>query len=76
VAPPPAPAVAASAPPVPVPPPSATPSAQELASRGLSKELAGDRAGAIVDLQAALARETDAERRKGIENLLRLLEEK
>jgi len=57
------------------PPPAATsPASQELASRGLSKELAGDRAGALADLRAALAAETDPDRRRGIENLLRLLE--
>ena len=50
--------------------------AQDLASRGLSKELAGDHAGALADLEAALAAETDPERRRGIESLLRLLEAK
>jgi hypothetical protein len=48
--------------------------ARALASRALARELQGDRAGAIEDLNEALGKETDAERRQGIQNLLRLLE--
>jgi len=44
-----------------------------LAARGLERELKGDRQGAIVDLRAALAAETDPERRQGLRNLLQLL---
>lgn len=48
--------------------------AQALASRALSRELQGDHAGAIDDLKAALEKETDPDRRQGLQNLLRLLE--
>ena len=41
---------------------------------GLDKELKGDRVGAIADLRAALAAETDLDRRQGIRNLLELLD--
>jgi tetratricopeptide (TPR) repeat protein len=44
-----------------------------LAIRGLDRELKGDRLGAIADLRAALAAETDPERRQGLRNLLELL---
>jgi tetratricopeptide (TPR) repeat protein len=44
-----------------------------LAARGLERELKGDRQGAIADLRAALAAETDPERRQGLRNLLQLL---
>lgn len=47
--------------------------ARALAARGLSRELDGDRAGAIEDLRAALAIETDPARRASIEHLLRAL---
>jgi hypothetical protein len=47
---------------------------QSLATRALDKELRGDRAGAIADLRAAIAGETDPERRQNLQNLLRLLE--
>jgi tetratricopeptide (TPR) repeat protein len=49
--------------------------ARALADRGLDRELAGDRAGALADLKAALTLETDPQRRAGIENLLRLLDD-
>jgi tetratricopeptide (TPR) repeat protein len=49
-------------------------SARELADRGLDRELSGDRPGALADLRAALALESDPDRRVGIQNLLRLLE--
>jgi len=48
--------------------------ARALAARGLDKELKGDRVGAIADLRAALAAETDLDRRQGIRNLLELLD--
>jgi len=48
--------------------------AKVLAARGLEKELQGDHAGALADLRAALAEETDSERRQGIRNLLQLLD--
>ena len=44
-----------------------------LAARGLDRELKGDRLGAIADLRAALAGETDPEQQQGLHNLLRLL---
>jgi hypothetical protein len=48
--------------------------AKALAARGLEKELQGDHAGAVADLRAALASETDSQRRQGIRNLLQLLD--
>jgi tetratricopeptide (TPR) repeat protein len=48
--------------------------ARALASRAISRELDGDRAGAIADLRAALAMETDPVRRSSMTNLLRLLD--
>jgi tetratricopeptide (TPR) repeat protein len=48
--------------------------ARALASRAISRELDGDRAGALVDLRAAIAMETDPRRRQSMANLLRLLE--
>lgn len=45
-----------------------------LAARGLDRELEGDRLGAIADLRAALAGETDPEQQQGLRNLLRLLD--
>ncbi len=54
-------------------PPSPT-TAQTLADRALTRELAGDHAGALADLRAALALETDPDRRAGLEGLLNLLE--
>jgi tetratricopeptide (TPR) repeat protein len=44
-----------------------------LAARGLERELKGDRLGAIADLRAALAGETDPEQQQGLRNLLQLL---
>jgi tetratricopeptide (TPR) repeat protein len=48
--------------------------ARALATRGLSRELDGDRAGAIQDLRSALAIETNPTRRAAIERLLGVLE--
>lgn len=48
--------------------------ARALASRALSRELSGDHAGALADLLQALMAETDPDRRRGIHDLLRLLE--
>ena len=45
-----------------------------LALRGLERELKGDRLGAIADLRAALAGETDLEQQQGLRNLLQLLD--
>jgi tetratricopeptide (TPR) repeat protein len=44
-----------------------------LAARGLERELKGDRLGAIADLRAALAGETDPQQQQGLRNLLQLL---
>jgi tetratricopeptide (TPR) repeat protein len=44
-----------------------------LAARGLDRELKGDRLGAIADLRAALAGETDPQQQQGLRNLLQLL---
>jgi hypothetical protein len=54
------------------PPPLRDPRA--LARRALDREVAGDRAGAIADVRAALALETDPAHRASLENFLRLLE--
>lgn len=48
-------------------------SPRDLGRRALDRELAGDRAGALADLEAALAIEHDPEHRAGLEALLRLL---
>ena len=48
--------------------------ARALATRALSREVDGDHAGAVQDLNAALAVETDPARRASLENLLRRLE--
>jgi tetratricopeptide (TPR) repeat protein len=48
--------------------------ARALASRAISRELDGDHAGALLDLRAALAMETDPVRRASMANLLRLLD--
>ena len=48
--------------------------ARALATRGLGRELDGDRAGAIHDLRSALVLETSPSRRAAIERLLRVLE--
>jgi tetratricopeptide (TPR) repeat protein len=69
---PPAVAPSAAAPPAaPAPPPL---DAQALGSRALTRELQGDRAGALEDLRAAVAGETDPQRLLGLRNLLFLLE--
>ena len=47
---------------------------QALGSRALTRELQGDHAGALEDLRAAIAQETDPTRVVGLENLLLLLE--
>jgi len=48
--------------------------ARALASRAISRELDGDRAGALADLNAAVALEPDAARREAIARLMRLLD--
>jgi len=48
--------------------------ARTLATRGVTREIDGDRAGARADLQAAAALETDPLRRAAIERLLRFLD--
>jgi len=48
--------------------------ARSLANRALSRELDGDRPGAIADLSAAIAKESDPARRASMENLLQLLQ--
>ena len=48
--------------------------ARALASRAISRELDGDHAGALADLHAALAMETDPVRRESMANLMRLLD--
>lgn len=47
---------------------------RELARRALDRELAGDHTGALVDLKAALALETDPDRRAALQDLLRMWE--
>lgn len=49
--------------------------ATALAARGVTRHLNGDRAGAVDDLRAALAVETDTTRRASLERFLRVLEE-
>jgi hypothetical protein len=49
-------------------------SAQALAARAMNRELDGDRLGALSDLRAALAAETDPARRARLEVILRALE--
>jgi tetratricopeptide (TPR) repeat protein len=86
IAPPPAPGTAAGAPPVPLTPPgavAAAPSqpaasplaldARALTTRAVSRELDGDHAGAMQDLNAALAIEPDAARREAIGRLIQAL---
>ena len=48
--------------------------ARALASRAISRELDGDRAGALADLNAAVALEPDVARREAIARLIRLLD--
>jgi|SRR5215831_2401062 len=76
---PPTPPSGESAPQGPAAPPSPTETAEELdarslANRALSRELDGDRPGAIADLSAAIAKESDPARRASMENLLQLLQ--
>src|SRR5438067_1898793 len=47
--------------------------ARVLATRGIAREIDGDREGARTDLEAAFALETDAARRAVLERLLRFL---
>src|SRR5205809_3706705 len=56
--------------------PSAAPAldSDALGSRALTRALQGDHAGALDDLRAAIAKETDPERLLGLRNLLLLLE--
>jgi len=56
------------------PPTAASIDARALATRAMSRELDGDRAGALADLRSALAMETDPARRDNIQSLIRLLE--
>jgi tetratricopeptide (TPR) repeat protein len=84
VAPPPAPGTATAAVPVLPPgtpagtpaasPPSPESDARALAIRAFSREVDGDREGALRDLRAALAVETDPARRRSLEALLRRLD--
>ncbi len=65
------------APPVAAPPAAPAPpplDAQALGSRALTRELEGDHAGALDDLRAAIAGETDPQRLLGLRGLLFLLE--
>lgn len=48
--------------------------ARALTSRAISRELDGDRAGALADLNAAVALEPDTARREAIQRLIRLLD--
>jgi tetratricopeptide (TPR) repeat protein len=69
--------VVAVMPPAPPSPEAITPQAidvRSLVARAMSREVDGDRAGAVGDLRAAFAAETDPERRTRIEHLLRALE--
>lgn len=89
IAPPPPPGTAPGAVPVPVAPPTsavaqAPPSqpaasplaldARALTTRAISRELDGDHAGAMADLNAALAIEPDPARREAIARIMRLLD--
>ena len=47
---------------------------RSLANRAITRELSGDRPGAIADLSAAIAKESDPARRASMENLLQLLQ--
>jgi tetratricopeptide (TPR) repeat protein len=48
--------------------------ARALANRAVSREIDGDRPGAIDDLRAAIVKESDPARRAHLQNLLRLLQ--
>ena len=71
-----------SSPAVMMPPPGPQPEAltaqaldvRALVARAMSREVEGDRAGAVADLRAAVTAETDATRRARIDHLLRVLE--
>jgi tetratricopeptide (TPR) repeat protein len=71
-----------SAPAVVTPPPAPQPEAltpqaldvRALVARAFSREVEGDRAGAVADLRAAVTAEPDATRRARIDHLLRVLE--
>jgi len=57
--------------------PSASPQAidaRALATRAMTREIDGDRVGALADLRAAIAIEPDAARRSSMTNLMRVLE--
>ena len=71
-----APALAGAPSPVPTPGPLTAQflDARTLAARAMSREVDGDRLGALGDLRAAVALERDAARRARIERLLRVLE--
>ncbi|HTO13621.1 MAG TPA: hypothetical protein VMQ51_18765 [Candidatus Binatia bacterium] len=56
------------------PPPAKAIDARELATRAISRELAGDHDGALADLRTALSMESDPARREQIQGLIRLLE--
>lgn len=48
--------------------------ARALANRAINRELNGDRPGAIADLSAAIAKESDPAHRASMEHLLQLLQ--
>jgi hypothetical protein len=48
--------------------------ARALATRAVSREIDGDRTGAIDDLSAAIVKENDPARRANLQNLLRFLQ--
>ncbi|MBI3635171.1 MAG: tetratricopeptide repeat protein [Candidatus Rokubacteria bacterium] len=58
----------------PAPPAAAALDARALATRAIAKDLDGDHVGALQDLRAALAMETDPARRANLEGLLRRLD--
>ena len=65
----------AVAPPAPAPPMSSTAlDVRALVARAMSREVDGDRPGAVADLRAALMAEQDPARRARIDRLLRILE--
>lgn len=67
-------AVMPPAPPSPSPETLSPPDVRTLVTRGLAREVDGDRAGAIADLRAAVMAETDPARRARVDRLLRALE--
>jgi hypothetical protein len=48
--------------------------APALANRAISRELQGDRSGAVADLRAAIVKERDPAQRESMEHLLQLLQ--